>query len=81
MSRGPQTPSSRDDSCTTGDDALTVESEAWGLNHHRAGCGSALFTSLGKDGLVHLWPSRTLDLTPGHCSLLPPSGIQTPSSI
>lgn len=56
-----------------GDDAPAGEPEALGLNRQGAGPGSAPSASLGGDGLVRLWPSGTLDLTPGHRGLLPPS--------
>ena len=71
--RGARLPSPPDGACTFGDNALTGEPEALGLNHQGAGPGSALSASLGGDGLVRLWPSGILDLTPGHRGLLPPS--------
>lgn len=73
--------SPRDDACTVGDDALAGEPEALGLNHQGAGPGSALSASPDGDGLVQLWPSGTLDLTPGHRGLLLPSGAQPAPSL
>ena len=79
--RGAQPPSPWDDVCTVGDDAPAGEPGALGLNHQGAGPGSELSASPGRDGLVQLWSSGTLDLTLGHRGLLPPSGAQPAPSL